>query len=558
MKNILVTLLVLVASWAAVPWSYFGLPALDAKLWDYKLGLDLHGWVELDYLVDFSSTPDLTPERKIQIIEDMKTILDGRVRRIGTTEPSLNTAQYGDETHIVVQIPTPSSHDKLGAEERIKKDEEFIREAKSVIGQVVKIQFKEPRPTNEFNDLLAKRSEVVNAISQSFNEKNIPFDAWGQKIADNYENVFSFKNAEIQSLLGKESLMLSDLSTLFPLETVTLGKKEFSGKISWVKLGGRDGVGFVSLESFDGKPLTLTSPIDIKMLFVDKEPLKFRPALWKNNQVLDEKYLINTIPSPDQTTGQYVVNLVFDSEGQKMFGDITEKNAGWVIAIFLGNELLTAPNVSGRIDGNAIITSGGEQDSKKWATDLSKKINEGIVPVGIYEHSEQTIGPNLGKTSLKQLIISGVLGLVIICLFLLWRYRASGIVAWASLIIYIVVLLGIVRLMGVTLTLSGVAGIVLSIGIAIDSNILLLERVRDFLGQGKDMKTSLRLGFQEAWSAVWDSNLTGLFVGLILWWMGVSLVKWFGQMTVLGIVVSLLVVKYVCNPLTIWLRNKIG
>jgi protein-export membrane protein SecD len=558
MKNIFVTLLVLITSWAAVPWSYFGLPSLDAKLWDYKLGLDLHGWVELDYLVDFSSTPDLTPERKIQIIEDMKTILDGRVRRIGTTEPTLNTAQYGEETHIVVQIPTPSSHDKLGEEERKQKDSEFIREAKSVIGQVIKIQFKEPRPTNEFDALMKKRGEVVTAIETSFRERTIPIDAWGQKMGDNYENVFSLKNAEVQSLLWKESLILSDLSALFPIETVTLGKKWFSGKISWVKLGGRNGAGFVSIESFDSAPLSLSSPIDFRMVFVDNEPLKFRPALGQNNQALDEKHLINTIPSPDQTTGQYLVNLVFDSEGQKMFGDITERNAGWVIAIFLGNELLTAPNVSGRIDGNAIITPGGEADSKKWATDLSKKINEGIVPVGIYEHSEQTIGPNLGKASLKQLIISGIIWLVLICIFLLWRYGSSGIVAWASLVIYIIVLLGIVRLMGVTLTLSGVAGIVLSIGIAIDSNILLLERVRDFLQQGKDMKTSLKLGFQEAWSAVWDSNLTGLFVGLILWWMGVSLVKWFGQMTVLGIVVSLLVVKHVCNPLTIWLRNKIG
>ncbi len=558
MKKIIITLFILITTWAAIPWSYFGLPALDARLGDYKLGLDLHGWVELDYLVDFSTTPDLTPERKIQIIEDMKTILDGRVRRIGTTEPSLNTAYYGDETHIIVQIPTPNSHSKLAANEREKKDAEFITEAKRVIGQVIKIQFKEPRPGEEFNTLLSKRWDIVNAITASFDAKTIPFDAWGQKIADTYENVFSFKGPEIQSLLGKEALVLSDLTPLFPVETITLWKKEFSGKIPWVKLGWREGTGFVLIESFDSQPLTITSPIDIKILFVDKEPLKFKPALGDNKQILDEKHLINTIPSPDQTTGQYVVNLVFDTEGQKMFGDITERNAGGIIAIFLGNNLLTAPTVSGRIDGNAIITPGAEQDSKKWATDLSKNINEGIVPVGIYEHSEQTIGPNLGKTSLRQLIVSGILWFVIICAFLLWRYKSSGIVAAASLIIYIFVLLGIVRLMGVTLTLSGVAGIVLSLGIAIDSNILLLERVRDFLQQGKDMKTSLKLGFQEAWSAVWDSNLTGLFVGLILWWMGVSLVKGFGQMTVLGIFVSLLVVKYVCNPLTIWLRNKIG
>lgn len=142
--------------------------------------------------------------------------------------------------------------------------------------------------------------------------------------------------------------------------------------------------------------------------------------------------------------------------------------------------------------------------------------------------------------------------------FLLWRYGVSGIVAGVSLVIYVFVLLALVRLMGITLTLSGVAGIVLSLGLAIDSNVLLLERVRDFLDSGKDMKTSLKLGFREAWSAVWDSHITGLLVGLVLWWMGVSLVKGFGQMTVLGIIVSLIVVRYICNPLTIWLRNKMS
>lgn len=558
MKKILITLVILIAAWAAIPWSSVWLPLLDSKLWDYKLGLDLHGGVEIDYLVDFSNTPDLTPERKTQIIEDMKTILDGRVRRVGTTEPTLNTAFYGDETHIIVQIPTPSSHDKLDPVERNRKDAEFITEAKSVIGQVIKIQFKEPRPDNEFQDLLQKRWGVIDAIAGSFNSKNIPFDAWSQKIADSYENVFSLKSVEIQALVGKSDITVADLKTLIPIESIKLGQKSFSGRVSWVTLGTRKGIGFISLEALDSMPLSEASPIDIKMLFVDSEPLRFRAALGKNGDTLDEKHLINTIPTPDPTTGQYVVSLVFDSEWQKMFGDITERNAGNVIAIFLGNQLLTAPNVSGRIDGNAIITPWAELDSKTWATSLSKNINEGIVPVGIYEHSEQTIGPNLGKTSLSQLIISGLIGLVVICAFLLWRYGLSGIVAGVSLIIYIIVLLGLVRLMGVTLTLSGVAGIVLSIGIAIDSNILLLERVRDFLDQGKDIKTALKLGFREAWSAVWDSNLTGLLVGLVLWWMGVSLVKGFGQMTVLGIIVSLLVVKYVCNPLTIWLRNKIG
>lgn len=155
------------------------------------------------------------------------------------------------------------------------------------------------------------------------------------------------------------------------------------------------------------------------------------------------------------------------------------------------------------------------------------------MPVAIYEHSEHTIGPNLGKTSLGQLIISGLVGLLLIFVVLLWRYGSAGVIAVLGLLIYVVLLLALVRLFGITLTLSGVAGIVLSLGIAIDSNVLLLERVKDYLDKGKDMKTALKLGFEQAWSAVWDSNITGLLVGLVLWWMGVSLVKGFGQMTVL-------------------------
>lgn len=555
MKKIILTLIIVVSLWASIPWTSIGFEKMDTYLEDYKLGLDLHGGVELDYLVDFSNTPDLTPERKTQILEDMKTILDGRVRRIGTTEPTLNTATYGDETHIIVQIPTPSENDRLSATERQKKDEQFIIEAKEVIGQVVKIQFKEPRPENEFQEILKKRGSVLSNIEKEFN-KNTPFDSFAGKMADTYENVFSFKKGEISALSGG-TVTLKSLNTILGKEIKTTGKT-FSGKVTDVTLWNTKGDVFISIQSLDNNNIGAETPLEARMLFVDKEPLRFKAALGKNGEILDENHLINTIPSPDPTTGQYVVNLVFDTEGQKMFGDITEKNAGGIIAIFLGNRLLTAPQVSSRIDGNAIITSGGEPDSKKWATNLSKEINEGIVPVGIYEHSEHTIGPNLGKTSLHQLIISGVVGLIIICAFLLWRYGVSGVVAGASLLIYTVLLLALVRIMGITLTLSGVAGIVLSLGLAIDSNILFLERVRDFLDHGKDMKASLKLGFHEAWAAVWDSHITSLLVGLILWWMGVSLVKGFGQMTVLGIIVSLIVVRYICNPLTIWLRNKIG
>ena len=216
MKKIILFAVVLVSFWVAIPWTSLGLPALDRKVGDYKLGLDLHGGVELDYLVDFPADMDAT--RRTQVIEDMKTILDGRVRRIGTTEPTLNTAQYGDETHIIVQIPTPSEFDKLSPSERTKRDATFIQEAKAVIGQVIKIQFKEPRPDAEFQTLLKERGSIVSAIEKEFNKKENPFDAFSQKMADTYENVFYFKNQDIKSLLGTQSITLEALKNTIKIE----------------------------------------------------------------------------------------------------------------------------------------------------------------------------------------------------------------------------------------------------------------------------------------------------------------------------------------------------
>lgn len=176
-------------------------------------------------------------------------------------------------------------------------------------------------------------------------------------MADSYENVFSLKSGEIAALSGG-TITLGSLKTTLGKDIDTKGKEKFVGKVVDAHIGERKGTVFISLTALDNKNITPESPLSAHVLFIDDEPLRYKPAKGKNDQILDEKHLINTIPSPDQTTGQYVVNLVFDNEGQKMFGDITERNTGGVIAIFLGNQLLTAPHVSGRIDGNAIITPG--------------------------------------------------------------------------------------------------------------------------------------------------------------------------------------------------------
>ena len=131
----------------------------------------------------------------------------------------------------------------------------------------------------------------------------------------------------------------------------------FTGKVPEVKIGEtQTGTMFISLESLDGSHIATNTPITARALYINSAPLRFQPAVGDNDEILTEKHLINTLPTIDPNTGRYSVSLVFDTEGQKMFGDITGRNIGKSIAIFLGNQLLTEASVSQRIDGNAIIT----------------------------------------------------------------------------------------------------------------------------------------------------------------------------------------------------------
>lgn len=313
MKKILLFLLVLGALWFAVPWSKIGLPQIHAPVEDYKLGLDLHGGVELDYLVDFPA--DMDEIRRTQVIEDMKTILDGRVRRIGTTEPTLNTAQYGDETHIIVQIPTPSEFDSLSPTERTKRDTDFIQEAKEVIGQVIKIQFKEIRPQADFDTLLAARPAIVSEIQNKFSDSDLAFDSLAQLVSDSYENVFYLKNTELANLLGGTTT-LAGLQTLVP--DLDISGTQVITSVDSVTLGtgatATEGAGVLFVEALDGGEITTDTPLDARLVFIDREPLQWQPAKGTNGEILDERYLVNTVPSIQQNTVQYVVNLIFNTE----------------------------------------------------------------------------------------------------------------------------------------------------------------------------------------------------------------------------------------------------
>jgi protein-export membrane protein SecD len=193
--------------------------------------------------------------------------------------------------------------------------------------------------------------------------------------------------------------------------------------------------------------------------------------------------------------------------------------------------MLTAPNVNEPIlSGKAVITG---QYTPEEAKKLSTDINTGVVPAPIFLTSEKTIDSKLGAQSLEKLIVAGVAGFVIIFFFLIAIYRAAGVMASISLFLYVMLVLTIIKSLGIVLTLASIAGLILSIGMAIDANILIFERIKVELGKGHKMKDAAKTGFKKSWSAIWDSNVTGFIVAMILFVFGINLIKGFGLMLAL-------------------------
>jgi preprotein translocase subunit SecD len=238
-----------------------------------------------------------------------------------------------------------------------------------------------------------------------------------------------------------------------------------------------------------------------------------------------------------KNAGQPVVSLEFNAEGTRKFSEITTKNLGKNVAIFLDDQLIMAPVVQSAItDGKAIVSGGFTVNDAKT---LAIQLNAGALPVPIKIIEQRNVGATLGSESVAKSVVAGIIGLIVIWVFMLINYGARGLIANVALIIYVLVSLSIIKLVPVTLTLAGIAGLVLSIGMAVDANILIFERIKEELRWGRPLKTALDLGFYRAWSSIRDSNVSSLITAGILFWFGSGSVRGFALTLVIGILVSL-------------------
>lgn len=245
----------------------------------------------------------------------------------------------------------------------------------------------------------------------------------------------------------------------------------------------------------------------------------------------------------DQITQEPLITLQFNEEGAELFEDLTSRYVGFPLAIYLDGQLLQAPIVQTAISGGRAQITG--RFTAEEAQQLVRELNAGALPVPITLISQTNVGPVLGELSLRQSLQAGIAGLLLVALFMTFFYRVLGLIASLTLFLYIVFVLAILKLILVTFTLASIAGLILSVGMAVDANILIFSRIREELREGKRFAIALEEGFRRAWPSIRDGNITTLLVAAILFWAGSSFVQGFALTLSIGIIMSMISAMFV-------------
>ncbi|MFH1671575.1 MAG: protein translocase subunit SecD [Candidatus Portnoybacteria bacterium] len=290
-------------------------------------------------------------------------------------------------------------------------------------------------------------------------------------------------------------------------------------------------------------------------LSLEEESILIKDPLFEQTP-LTGRFLEGSQLQFDQTTGQAQVGLDFDDEGGKIFEELTRENIGKRIAIYLDGVPISVPVVQEAISGGKAQITGSFNLAE--AKELAQRLNAGALPVPINLISQQTIGASLGKISLDKSLQAAVWGFVAVLLFMIFYYRLPGLMAGLSLVIYIVLVLAILKLIPVTLTLAGIAGFILSVGMAVDANVLIFERFKEEFKSGKSLGGSIDEGFSRAWPAIRDGNTSTLITSLILYIFATGLVRGFALTLGIGVLVSMFSAIFVTkNFLRFFVGKKI-
>lgn len=506
-----------------------------------SLGLDLQGGVHLEYNADVSTIP---ADQRIDAIAAVQSVVERRVNAFGVGEPLVQTAQSDDTYRIIVELPGV-------------KD---IEEAKGVIKETPLLEFKEERPEDD--------PEVMGMLEQ-FNAPTL------EKAKEVLEKA---KSGEDFSTLAKE----------FSQDP---GSKENGGDLDFVKKGSfvpefENVVFDETLEIGIVYPDLVESAFGWHIIKIEERRGEGEEREVRARHILFGKITREAIPDfqyqETGLTGRYLekasvdfgggyglgeptVILKFNEEGTQLFKEITERNIGKSLAIFIDGEIETAPTVQDAIpSGEATITG---QYTLEQAQALKSRLDEGALPVPLELVGQQSIEASLGQEELSKSLKAGAVGILAVMLYMIFYYRLFGVIASIAILIYAFMLISIFKISSfpgwdwpITLTLSGIAGFILSIGMAVDANVLIFERIKEELRYGKYIENAVREGFRRAWTSIVDGNVSTLLTAIILIWFGTGFVQGFATILFIGVSLSMftavVIVRIILNAMPMSFLNK--
>lgn len=273
----------------------------------------------------------------------------------------------------------------------------------------------------------------------------------------------------------------------------------------------------------------------------------------EGNEVLNGKDVEEASVMTDNSTGKPVVTLKLNEEGKQKFAEATEKNLNKTISIYMDEDLISSPVVESVISGGEAIITGSKTIDE--AKNLAGLINSGALPVTLKVASIESVGAQLGAEAMPNAIKAGAVGILLVFIFMILNYRLLGVISSIALTLYATLVLIVFVETNVTLTLPGIAGFLLTIGMAVDANVLIFERIKEEMARGVSAKSAVKLGFHNALSSIIDSNVTTIIAALVLYFMGTGPVKGFAVTLMIGIVLSMFTAIFVTRKLTEWAIN---
>ena len=544
------------------------------------LGLDLIGGTHLVY--EIKSKSGESPS--VEDAEGLKKIIERRVNEFGVSEANVQLIGSPPDK-ILIQIPSQSQDkisfsfsnkdpeislitdkiNKMGIEDfQIEKGEnEFVLTFDTSLDQqkideikdflmnslevVIKINFSPKRIELETGETKLEFPNQLD-IDAVLEEDNIEYLSFTAKEFGAFEfNVYNYgydkdsMNDKIVSALSKLDYNFVNLQADGALNTFVA-----SGGIQSAKrlIGSTAQLEFRIRECGDAKPEDLDENV--------WELVKcFDPQYY--NEVatgLESKNLTDASPGTNAEIGQPVVNIIFDDDGSDTFYEITDRisRTGDLLAIYLDNEELITPGADKAISGGRAYIYGRDINATR-AREIAIQLRSGALPATLTLVQERNVDAVLGSESLSKSLFAGSIGFVLVLLFMMAYYKVPGVVSSLTLIIYVGFVLAIFKIIPVTLTLSGAAALILSIGFAVDANILIAERIKEELLSGRNLLNSISIGFNRAWPSIRDGNVSTIITAIVLFWFGsrfsTSVMQGFALTLGLGVLISMLTSFYV-------------